>query len=294
MTSPGAPLPLPSALVEAADRDGRTAWLATLPTVVARATRAWSLTVETPFRPGGQTAWVAPVRDRAGTDLVLKLAWTHPEALHEADGLRAWAGNGAVRLYAAEDLAGTTALLLERCRPGTPVTVRPERKQDEVVAELLLRLWSAPTTHGRFRPLQAMCDAWAAEAEAHLAAEPHLLDPGLAREGLALFRALPTSAEREVLLATDLHAGNILAAQRQPWLVIDPKPYVGDPAYDVLQHLLNCEERLQQDPAGLAARMANLLEMEPLRLRRWLFARCVQEAPGWPPLADIARRIPID
>src|SRR5688500_6978453 len=107
MTRPAArlplplPLPLPPALVEAAERDGRTAWLATLPTAVARATRAWRLTVEAPFRPGGQTAWVAPVRDRVGTDLVLKLAWPHPEARHEANGLRAWAGQGAVRLHAA-------------------------------------------------------------------------------------------------------------------------------------------------------------------------------------------------
>jgi streptomycin 6-kinase len=40
-----------------------------------------------------------------------------------------------------------------------------------------------------------------------------------------------------VLLCTDLHADNILAALRAPWLVIDPKPYAGDPAYDVRQHM---------------------------------------------------------
>ncbi len=61
-----------------------------------------------------------------------------------------------------------------------------------------------------------------------------------------------------MLLCTDLHAGNVLAAQRAPWLIIDPKPYIGDPAYDVLQHMLNCEDRLAADPAGLANRMADL------------------------------------
>jgi len=50
------------------------------------------------------------------------------------------------------------------------------------------------------------------------------------------------------LLYTDLHGDNILAARRAPWLVIDPKPYVGDPAYDVLQHMLNCENRLAAGP----------------------------------------------
>jgi streptomycin 6-kinase len=117
------------------------------------------------------------------------------------------------------------------------------------------------------------------------------VDLGLARAGITLFRELPASAGREVLLSTDLHAGNVLAAQRELWLAIDPKPYVGDPHYDVLQHMLNCGERLASDPVGFARRMAGLLGLDHHRLLLWLFARCVQESPGWPPLADIARRI---
>lgn len=94
-----------------------------------------------------------------------------------------------------------------------------------------------------------------------------------------------------MLLATDLHAGNVLAAHREPWLAIDPKPYLGDPTFDALQHVLNCEQRLQSDPFGLVRRMARLLELDEDRLLLWLFARCVQESPNWPELADVARRI---
>ncbi len=57
----------------------------------------WSLIIEAPFRPGGQTAWVTPVRDRDGAPLELELAWRHPEMKHEADALRArvaWATFG--------------------------------------------------------------------------------------------------------------------------------------------------------------------------------------------------------
>ena len=68
-----------------------------------------------------------------------------------------------------------------------------------------------------------------------------------------------------MLPCTDLHGGNILAAQRAPWLVIDPKPYPGDTAYDVLQHMLNCADRLAADPAGLAKRMAGLAGIDPGR-----------------------------
>ena len=69
--------------------------------------------------------------------------------------------------------------------------------------------------------------------------------------GATLFRSLPSTASDERLLCTDLHAENVLAAQREPWLVIDPKPFVGDPTYDALQHHLNCQDRLVSDPVAL-------------------------------------------
>ena len=144
-------------------------------------------------------------------------------------------------MLAFEHDGDTTSLLLERCIPGEELRTRPEYEQDEVIADLLLRLWSVPlpAEHG-FRPLSQMCDEWAAEVEDKLADRPTAMDPGLAREGLRMFRELPRSATRSVLLCTDLHAGNVLSGRRRPWLLIDPKPYVGDPHYDVLQHLLNC------------------------------------------------------
>jgi streptomycin 6-kinase len=286
------PLAMPRNLAEAAESEGRSAWLATLPPTILMLAERWSLTVGAPFQPGGRTAWVAPVRDAEGRDLVLKVGWRHPEALHEAAGLRVWDGRGAVRLYDALDVdEDTTALLLEHCRPGTTLAVRPEEEQDPVVAGLLRRLWGVPVPDRLFRPLQAMCDRWADEFEAKTASGPATVDAGLAREGIELFRSLPRGADRHVLLVTDLHAGNVLAAEREPWLVVDPKPYAGDPAYDSLQHILNCGRRLHDDPRGLARRMADLLDLDPDRLLCWLFARCVQESADWPELAGVARRI---
>jgi streptomycin 6-kinase len=114
------------------------------------------------------------------------------------------------------------------------------------------------------------------------------LDAGLARVGIELFQALPGTAERSVLLCTDLHPDNVLAAAREPWLVIDPKPYVGDPTYDPLQHMVNCPRRLLTDPAGFAHRMADLLGLDPARLRQWVFARCVQGSVDQPDLREVA------
>lgn len=156
---------------------------------------------------------------------------------------------------------------------------------------LLRRLWIQPPPGHPFRTLQAMCEAWADEFEQDQAAGRAAIDPGLAREGMALLRALPGTADQSVLLCTDLHAGNVLAARRERWLVIDPKPYVGDPTYDPVQHLLNCDDRLGTDPHGVARRMAELLGLDPHRLLLWLFARCVQESPNWPVLGEVAHRI---
>lgn len=291
------PFPLPRNLADASIRDERGPspdWLSTLPSRVRQVEAKWSLTLGQPFQPGGRTAWVAPVKNKAGSHLVLKVGWRHAEAEHEADGLRAWAGQGAVRLYAMEEFDDTAALLLERCIPGTPLAARPEPEQDSVIAGLLSQLWLAPEPHHPFRQLQQMCHAWADEFELKAAAHPGSLDPGLARAGITLLRDLPGNAAREVLLCTDLHAGNVLAADREPWLMVDPKPYVGDPTYDPLQHLLNCEVRLLAQPEGLIRKLADLLGLDAARLRLWLFARCVQESLDSAPMAAIARLLAPD
>jgi streptomycin 6-kinase len=290
-----AALPLPSALAAAiaGEGDGRRGWVDSLPAVLAHVRQRWALEVGDPFQPGGQTAWVAPVRTGDGRHLVLKLAWRHDEAMHEAEGLRLWDGDGAVRLLGTAEFDRTTALLLERCRPGTTLAAVAEADQDTVVAGLLLQLWREPPAGHPFRPLRQMCDAWADGAEEALARTPLGLDTGLVREAVTLFRTLPGTTDRSVVLCTDLHAGNVLAAERQPWLVIDPKPYVGDPTYDPLQHMLNCEARLRADPVGLARRLAGLLDLDADRLLLWLFARCVIESASAAgrALVDVARQV---
>ncbi len=282
-------LELSSHLVEAAAQDlhdRRRGWIGRLPQIVAGLAARWDLTLGPPFQPGGECSWTAPASDAGGRDLVLKVGWTHDEGRDEAAGLRVWSGRGTVLLHADLVDGDTTALLLERARPGAELgRTLPEDEQDRVVAGLLRRLWLEPPAVLPFRPLGEMCAAWAQEHEED---RRQTLDPGLARAGLELWRSLPGTAEAEVLLLTDLHGGNVLSAEREPWLVIDPKPYVGDPAYDPLQHMLNCPGRLTADPHALTARMADLCEVNAERLRLWLFARCVVESPWWPDLAPVA------
>jgi streptomycin 6-kinase len=131
-------------------------------------------------------------------------------------------GEGAVQVYAYEHTGPTTAILLERCRPGYELRIRPEGEQHEVITALLRRLWLVPLPTGhRFRPLTVMCDEWADRSAAAHAARPGILDPGLIRAGLQLFRTLPRTASQSVLLCTDLHAGNVLAGGRAAVVAVD-------------------------------------------------------------------------
>jgi streptomycin 6-kinase len=253
----------------------RMAWLGRLPDAVDEVAARWSLTLGEPFDDEVTCGWVAPAVRADGTLAVLKLGMPNMETEHELHGLRFWNGDPTVQLLEADDRLN--AMLMERCVPGTHLRALPEAEQDVVLAELLRRLWRVPARPHPFRPLSAMLAQWGSETIADAARWP---EPGLVREGLHLFEELARSATGPaVLLAIDLHAGNVLRARREPWLVIDPQPFVGDPAFDATQHLLhNCQARLRADPDGTIRRFADLLGVDHERVRLWLFARAAAES----------------
>lgn len=248
-------------------------WLERLPLTIRDLERRWSVCCCRPFDcEEVSCSWVAPVVRANGTPAVLKIGMPHFEGEHEIQGLRFWDGNPTVRLLEADDDLG--AMLLERCEPGTVLRTLPESEQDVVIARLLNRLWRSPSTPHPFRTLSFLTAHWCEETLAHAERWP---DTGLVYEGLRLLKELPRTATSEALLATDLHAGNVLRAQREPWLVIDPKPFAGDPAYDATQHLLNCDTRLRADPDRTIRRFADLLGVDHERVRLWTFARAAAE-----------------
>jgi len=248
----------------------RVAWLERLPDLLRDLGHRWSLTLGAPF-DDVSCSYVAAAH-AASVRAVLKIGMPHMEAEHEIQGLRFWDGDPTVRLLMADDDLG--AMLLERCEPGTVLRALPEPEQDVVISGLLRRLWRAPSEQHPFRPLSALTKYWSDQTLTDSEKWP---DAGLVQEGLRLFAELPRTQPTELLLATDLHAGNVLRAERQPWLVIDPKPFVGDPAYDATQHLFNCPARLQSNPDAIIRGFAELLGVDCERVRLWTFARAAAE-----------------
>ena len=266
------------------------AWLEQLPEVLRKLQIDWSLSLGEVFNTeGGTCSYVskAILADRAHA--VLKIGFPHMEGRDEIDGLCFWAGDPTIRLLAADK--DRNAMLLEKCEPGNSLRVVPSDEQDIVIAKMLRRLWRKPSEPHPFRQLSQMLKYWIDETRRQ---ERDWTDKGLVQEGLQLFDELPQSAAEEVLLATDLHAGNVLRAEREPWLVIDPKPFVGDLAYDATQHLLNSQERLLSKPNQRIKSFADLLGVNAERLRLWTFARAAAEPRAdWrnSALTEIARRL---
>ena len=239
---------------------------------------------------------MAPGVDGGGRSVVLKVGWPHEDSAWEPVALRVWGGDGAALLLDVLDgldADGTRALLLERCDPGVTLgetfVGADEPEQDVVLAGVLRRLQAVPAPAG-LPTLEAMCARWVGGFRSRRAASGATvpLEEAVVEAGLAEYLALAASAPEQVLLCTDLHAGNVLSAQREPWLAIDPKPHVGDAAYDATQHLLNCPARLTEDAVALARRMAGLLDVDPDRVVRWLFARGVVESLDMPVAAGLA------
>jgi streptomycin 6-kinase len=263
----------PARVAAACQTGEQKMWLEGLRRTLDDLERRWALRLDAPFNGDDVSCAVVMRARRAdGTPAALKLAMPHYEGRDEIAGLRFWNGDGVVRLLEADEDAG--AMLLELCEPGAHLRARPEPEQDRVIAGLLRRLWGRAPQSAPFRPLSAMTARWSDETRAR---SPHWPDPGLVRTGLDLLRDLAAPRGNDVLLATDLHAGNVLGAQREPWLAIDPKPFVGDPAYDATQHLLNGAARLRSEGIGAIERFADRLSLDPERVCLWTFARLAAE-----------------
>jgi streptomycin 6-kinase len=170
----------------------------------------WELRLGEPYTLGAASEHLVRVGLADGTPAVLKIGIPHRESLQEADALERWDGDGAVRLLRRDD--ARNALLLERCEPGTFLSdgaVDPLG----VLIELLPRLWKDATG---FHTLTDEVEFWELDGE--------LGD--LARE-------LAATQGELVLTHQDLHGENVLAAEREPWLVIDPKPLAAEREFAV-------------------------------------------------------------
>jgi streptomycin 6-kinase len=211
-------------------------WRRQLPSIVAGLVERWELSIEAPF-PGLSYNYVAPVVRADGTPGVLKLGFPseleYSEFNAEVEALRIYDGDGTVKLLEVDLDQG--AMLIERAEPGTDLWQFDEATQVEITAATMKRLWRAPPPGCRLRRAREHYERMV-ETAPKLAVHGFTLDR--VSTAMAIFGALE-AASPPVVLHEDLHQANILAAQRQPRLAIDPHGLIGPPVIDTTQMILN-------------------------------------------------------
>jgi streptomycin 6-kinase len=207
------------------------AWLDRLPSIIASCAQRWSLTILPPFADLSYN-YVAPAIREDGTHVVLKAGVPHPELFREIAALSWFDGQGIIRLLEADAEEGV--LLLERLEPGTPLSdLEDDEEATRIAARLMRSLWKpTPAEH---------CFATLADWAAGLGGLRARFDGGcgpfpaaLVDKAERLFEELIGSAGEPVLIHGDLHHGNILRSEREPWLALDPKGVVGEPLWDAV------------------------------------------------------------
>ena len=232
-------------------------WLAGLPALLDEVARDWQLTVGAPFELS--IHWVTRVTRVDGSAAVLKLGV--PDDGHlaaEAEALRLYDGHGAVRLLA--DDPGRGALLLERAEPGEVVATLVPRCDEAATGALIevgRRLHRVPPPGCGLPSLRTQSESFREHLRRFPGDDPvprHLVE----RAG-ALFDELCASAPADLALHGDLHHGNLLRAEREPWLAIDPHGWVGDPGFDCGGMLYNPDPWRRED---------ELLALVPARIEQ--------------------------
>ncbi len=262
------------------EREGKTgaAWLAELPGIVDELLARWGCVPDGEVLHGA-VGVIVPVRWRADEAAVLKVSFPHPGNVHEPDAFEAWGGRGAVMLRERDD--ERFAMLLERAQPSTLAELADG---DEVitVAGWLNRRLAIPAPPGLPR-LREQADAWEEGLHKDASELTHGLPRHVVDAAVATVRDLGR-VQPDLLIHGDLHAGNVLRADREAWLAVDPKGYAGDPAYDA-GTLLKSRALTFLEAADLRQIVRRALdvfaeaaELDRERVRRWSQFHAVQAA----------------
>ncbi len=256
-------------------------WLSELPTLIAECAVRWSLTVMPPFERLSYN-YVAPVVRADGADVVLKIGVPNPELLAEIAALRIFDGHGIVQLLDADPALG--ALLLERLKPGaTLLTIADDEQATHIAAQVMRQLWRPVPEHHSFPTIAK----WAKGFERlrkQFGGGTGPFPKHFVEAAESIYAEFICSMAEPMLLHGDLHHENILSAERQPWLALDPKGVVGEPAYEVGALLRNPLPQLLDapEPGRILARrvdqLAEELGFERARIVGWGLAQAVLSA----------------
>ncbi|MFC7625120.1 aminoglycoside phosphotransferase family protein [Microlunatus sp. GCM10028923] len=246
-----------------------TAWLDRLPELITETCDRLRLTVDGPARHGSN-ALVLPVR-RDGRPYALRLNPPDDQELPaQVAALEFWAGRGTVLLHETDPAAG--AMLLERLDGARSLSALPLAEAVPIIAGVMRRLAvdppeDVPTT-----------DSWLRNGAERFGREwadlgrpfPDRLLDGV-REATD---RLITEPGEDRAVNGDLHYDQVLAGEREPWLVVDPLLIRGDIEYDLARILWSrLDEMTDQAVHDHLRTVVEVAELRPERARCWVIFR---------------------
>jgi streptomycin 6-kinase len=223
------------------DGEAGREWVRSLPALVERLVARWHLTVDDQPPLHGALGLVVLVH-RGRRPLVLKVSRRERSTENETLALRAWDGRGVMALLADDPATG--ALLLERLDHTRSLHTLPVWAAAEVAGSLI-RTLAVPAPAG----VRTLADVAEDIAESLPRRQRALGDPvpaGWVRAACGYAAELGPAGE-QVLIHADLHYGNVLAATRQPWLAVDPRPLRGAAEYSVPELIWTRADDLRSD-----------------------------------------------
>jgi streptomycin 6-kinase len=236
----------------------------------------WQVRFLAPYPPSYH--FVAPVVFPDGTEAVLKLGVPGKELRSEIETLRTYQGKGAVRLLEADTERGI--LLLERLKPGRTLHSVPDDREAVRIAADIMRKIARPAPALAIFPSTADWAVGLKKLRQRYHGGTGPLPERIVEEAERLYAMLNGTVQNPLLLHGDLHHGNILSAEREPWLAIDPKGLIGEAEYGVIPFLLN---NLPEENYGAVIKrrinqFAKELQLNKSRVIAWTFCHAVLSA----------------
>jgi streptomycin 6-kinase len=176
-------------------------------------------------------------------------------------------------MFQADTAVG--ALLLERL--DSRRTLRDlHLTEAATIAGRLLRRLAVPAPQG-FRSLQAVADDIARSLNERQERLGRPVPTAWLETARTLSEQFEGRADTRLLVHADLHYGNVLAGEREPWLAIDPRPVAGKPEHAVAELLWTRVDEVE-DADGVRRLLSVLVDSGALdagKARRWAIVRCV-------------------
>jgi streptomycin 6-kinase len=136
------------------------------------------------------------------------------------------------------------------------------------------RLWKP--AGAPFRLLADEAAWWASTIRADWERAGRPFEETLVDAAISTLEELARTQGEQVLLHQDLHPDNVLAAEREPWLVIDPKPVVGEREFAVAPIVRSYElGHNERAVVGRLDRLTAELGLDRERARGWALGQTI-------------------